>query len=132
MLRDTRTGCEAMFRITRPNDDDRRVVDKFSDAHNHPLTTPSKVLKHRSHNKFQRSESCSSLVKVLGKSGLGPSQIAKAVNTMTGSQEPDITPKQCVNNVRVHKRCNIGKECYGVIKYFQQKAVGDDSFFFAV
>ncbi|KAK2983867.1 hypothetical protein RJ640_016599 [Escallonia rubra] len=52
------------------------VVEKFHDVHNHPLTTtPSKVIKHRSHSKYHRTNVCKSLVADLNNKGLRPSQI---------------------------------------------------------
>ncbi|KAK3042427.1 hypothetical protein RJ639_000151 [Escallonia herrerae] len=49
--RDLRTGCETMMQVTLSKKLGAWVVNKFQDVHNHPLTTtPSKVIKHRSHN----------------------------------------------------------------------------------
>ncbi|GJW97933.1 FAR1-related sequence 5-like protein [Tanacetum coccineum] len=53
--RDVRTGCEAELRISKTKGG-KWCVDIFNDTHNHDLTTtPTKVMKHRSHNKFHRS-----------------------------------------------------------------------------
>ncbi|GAB2220980.1 hypothetical protein Droror1_Dr00012141 [Drosera rotundifolia] len=68
--RGTRTGCQAMLRITGQKEGGKWIVDVFNVIHNHPLDTPSKVLKQRSHDKFHRSQSCKSLVFVLSKTGL--------------------------------------------------------------
>ncbi|GJS43276.1 hypothetical protein Tco_0568319 [Tanacetum coccineum] len=56
------------------------------------------VMKHRSHNKFHRSMACKSLIVELGKSGLRPCQVRKAVNAMKSPNEPTITSKQCANS----------------------------------
>ncbi|KAK2973185.1 hypothetical protein RJ640_009815, partial [Escallonia rubra] len=65
-----RTGCEVMMQCGS--------VDKFQDEHNHPLTTtPSKVVKHRSHSKYHRTNVCKSLVSDLNNEGLKPSQITR-------------------------------------------------------
>ncbi|GJY00538.1 hypothetical protein Tco_0357556 [Tanacetum coccineum] len=56
-----------------------------------------KVMKHRSHNKFHHSMACKSLMVELGKSGLRPCQVRKAVNAMKSPNEPTITSKQCVD-----------------------------------
>ncbi|GJW97935.1 hypothetical protein Tco_0179743 [Tanacetum coccineum] len=54
-------------------------------------------MKHRSHNKFHRSMACKSLMVELGKSGLRPCQVRKAVNAMKSPNEPTITSKQCAD-----------------------------------
>nr|GEV68197.1 protein FAR1-related sequence 5-like [Tanacetum cinerariifolium] len=54
-------------------------------------------MKHCSHNKFHRSMACKSLMVKLGKSGLRPCQVRKAVNAMKSPNEPTITWKQCAD-----------------------------------
>ncbi|KAK2978895.1 hypothetical protein RJ640_011994 [Escallonia rubra] len=86
--RDLRTGCEAMMQVTLSKKLGMWVVDKFQDVHNHPLTTtPSKVIKHRSHSTYHRTNVCKSLVADLNNEGLKPSQITRVMNTMEPSEE---------------------------------------------
>ncbi|KAK2974855.1 hypothetical protein RJ640_027906, partial [Escallonia rubra] len=38
-----------------------------------------------------------------------------------------------VNNIiRIERKINVGKECYGIIKHFQEKATLDDNYYFAI
>ncbi|KAK3000323.1 hypothetical protein RJ639_020422 [Escallonia herrerae] len=79
--RDLRTDCEAMMQVTLSKKLGMWVVDKFQDVHNHPLTTtPSKVIKHRSHSKYHRTNVCKSLVFDLNHEGLKASQITRWVD----------------------------------------------------
>ncbi|GKC41070.1 FAR1-related sequence 5-like protein [Tanacetum coccineum] len=95
--REVRTGCKAELRILKTKGG-KWCMDIFNDTHNHDLTTTqTKVKKHRSHNKFHRSMACKSLMVELGKSGLRPCQVRKAVNAMKSPNEPTITSKQCAN-----------------------------------
>ncbi|KAK2979103.1 hypothetical protein RJ640_005854 [Escallonia rubra] len=97
--RDLRTGCEAMMQVTLSKKLGVWVVDKFQDVHNHPLTTtPSKVIKHRSHSKYHRTNVCKSLVSDLNHEGLKASQITRVVNVMKPSEEADVTPRQSHSN----------------------------------
>nr|GEW37212.1 hypothetical protein [Tanacetum cinerariifolium] len=76
--RDVRTGCEAELWISKTKGR-KWCLDIFNDTHNYDLnTTPTKVMKHRSHNKFHRSMACKSLMVELGKSVLRPCQVRKA------------------------------------------------------
>ncbi|KAK2992858.1 hypothetical protein RJ640_011951 [Escallonia rubra] len=103
--RDLRTGCEAMMQVTLSKKLRVWVVDKFQDVHNHPLTTtPSKVIKHRSHSKYHRKNVCKSLVAELNNEGLKPSQITRVVNVMKPSEEADVTPRQCSSIICVERR----------------------------
>ncbi|KAK2986172.1 hypothetical protein RJ640_006207, partial [Escallonia rubra] len=105
--RDLRTGCEAMMQVTLSKNLGVWVVDKFQDVHNHPLTTtPSKVIKHRSHSKYHRTNVCKSLVADLNNEGLKPSQITRVVNVMKPSEEADVTPRQCSSIIRVERKNN--------------------------
>ncbi|GKC71053.1 FAR1-related sequence 5-like protein [Tanacetum coccineum] len=120
--RDVRTGCEAELRISKTKGG-KWCVDIFNDTHNHDLTTtPTKVMKHRSHNKFHRSMGCKSLMVELGKSGLRPCQVRKAVNAMKSPNEPTITSKQCADILAEEQKQYKGKEFYSLIKHFQEKA----------
>lgn len=91
------------------------VVDKFQDVHNHDLTTtPSKVIKHRSHNKFHLS------------------QISRTMNNViiSATEEVGITSKQCSKIIFDERKKNIGKECYNIIMHFEQKAASDPTQYF--
>uniref|UniRef100_A0A7N0ZQU8 FAR1 domain-containing protein n=1 Tax=Kalanchoe fedtschenkoi TaxID=63787 RepID=A0A7N0ZQU8_KALFE len=57
--RDARTGCLAKMEIGQKSG--KWIVDKFTDEHNHPLTSPNKVMKHLSH--------CSVPDSILGEKG---------------------------------------------------------------
>nr|GEX87878.1 hypothetical protein [Tanacetum cinerariifolium] len=97
--RDVRTSCEAELRISKTKGG-KWCVDIFNDTHNHDLTTtPTKVMKYHSHNKFHRSMACKSLMVELGKSGLIPCQVRKAVNAMKSPNEPTITSKHRSNTM---------------------------------
>ncbi|KAK2981152.1 hypothetical protein RJ640_013474, partial [Escallonia rubra] len=96
--RDLRTGCEVMMQVTLSKKLGVWVVDKFQDVHNHPLTTtPSKVIKHRSHSKYHRTNACKSLVSDFNHEGMKASQITRVVNVMKPSEEADVTPRQFYN-----------------------------------
>ncbi|KAJ9556487.1 hypothetical protein OSB04_011101, partial [Centaurea solstitialis] len=100
--RDSRTGCEAELQVSKAKDG-KWVVDKFSDIHNHDLTTtPTKVLKHRSHAKFHRP------------------------------MASDVTSKQCADILIEQRKQYKGKEFYGLIKHFQDKASVDINQYFVV
>ncbi|GKB16414.1 FAR1-related sequence 5-like protein, partial [Tanacetum coccineum] len=133
--RDVRTGYEAKLRISKTKDGKWRV-DIFNDTHNHDLTTtPTKVMKHRFHNKFHRSMTCKSLMVELGKSGLRPCQVRKAsVNCKERSKEPSINLERngaeiyCTEEQKQYK----GKEFYSLIKHFQEKAAVDVNQYFKI
>ncbi|KAK3042742.1 hypothetical protein RJ639_000800 [Escallonia herrerae] len=89
--KDLRTGCEAMIQVTLSKKLGMWVVDKFQDVHNHLLTTtPSKVIKHRSHSKYHHANVCKSLVSDLNHEGLKASQITRVVNVMKPSEEANV------------------------------------------
>lgn len=95
--RNLRTGCQAKLWVSKGKDG-KWFVDIFNDRHNHELsTTPTKVMKHRSHGKIHRSMACKSLMVELGQSGLRPCQIKKAVNTLKNPYDADVTSKQCAD-----------------------------------
>ncbi|KAK2987379.1 hypothetical protein RJ640_028825 [Escallonia rubra] len=111
--------------------DDKRlnvwVVDKFQDVHNHPLTTtPSKVIKHRSHSKYHRTNVCKSLVADLNNEGLKPSQITRVVNVMKPSEEADYYSSA---DVRVSCSCakfeTAGILCKHILYIFKMKKIID-------
>ncbi|XP_061359029.1 protein FAR1-RELATED SEQUENCE 5-like [Gastrolobium bilobum] len=74
--RDSRTNCSAMLQEKLV--DELWIVEKFNDAHNHPLMlTPSKVRKFHSHSDLLRSNFTKSLVSKLFEEGLTSSKISK-------------------------------------------------------
>ncbi|KAK3038295.1 hypothetical protein RJ639_031391 [Escallonia herrerae] len=124
---DTRTGCGGMMQITLSNKFGMWVVDKFEDIHNHPLSaTPSKVVKHRSHSKYHRSVACKRLVYTLNQKGLQPAQFTRVVNAMKPGEEANITMKQCSSIINSERKKNVGQQCYGIIKHFQEKNDEDE------
>ncbi|GKA44673.1 FAR1-related sequence 5-like protein [Tanacetum coccineum] len=130
--RDVRTGCKAELRISKTKDG-KWCVDIFNDTHNHDLTpTPTKVMKHRSHNKFHRSMACKSLMVELGKSGLKPCQVRKAVNAMKSPNQPNVTSKQCADILAEERKQYKGKEFYSLIKHFQEKVAVDSNQYFKI
>ncbi|GJS47795.1 hypothetical protein Tco_0597916 [Tanacetum coccineum] len=95
--RDVRTSCEVELQISKTKDE-KWCVDIFNDTLNYDLTTtPMKVMKHCSQNKFYRSMAYKSLMVELWKSGLRPCQVRKVVNAMKSLSEPTIKSKQCAD-----------------------------------
>ncbi|GJW09833.1 FAR1-related sequence 5-like protein [Tanacetum coccineum] len=92
----------------------------------------TKVMRHRSHNKFHRSMACKSLMVKLGKSGLRPCQVRKAVNAMKSPNEPTITSKQCVDILAEERKQYKGKEFDSLIKHLQEKAAIDVNQYFKI
>ncbi|XP_052624883.1 protein FAR1-RELATED SEQUENCE 5-like [Lactuca sativa] len=130
--RDVRTGCKAELRISKMKDG-KWFVDSFKDTHNHDLSmTPTKVMKHRSHGKFHRTMECKSLIVQLGQAGLRPCHVKKAINGMKTSTVADITSKQCADVLSEQRKQYRGKEFYGLIKHFQDKALLDNDQYFYV
>ncbi|XP_061358148.1 protein FAR1-RELATED SEQUENCE 5-like [Gastrolobium bilobum] len=125
--RDSRTNCSAMLQIKLV--DGLWIVEKFNDAHNHPLIlTPSKVNKFPSHSDLRRSNFTKSLVTKLFEEGLTSSKISKVVNAI--NQEVNINPVQVSTIISGQRKNNIGRECQGIIKHFQRKSALDGSFYF--
>lgn len=52
-------------------------------------------------------------------------------NTAGGWVEQNITPRQCAEIIRSVKKNNVGRECLGIVKYFQQKQEEDGGYYFA-
>ncbi|XP_071709246.1 protein FAR1-RELATED SEQUENCE 5-like [Rutidosis leptorrhynchoides] len=129
--RESRTGCTAMIQISK-NKYGKWFVDAFTDTHNHELSTPSKVMKHRSHGKTHRTMATKSLMLDLSKNGLRPCQIKKVVNSMKEPDAPDVTSKQCADILSEERKKYRGKEFYGVIKDFQDKAYVDSKHYWVV
>ncbi|GJX85342.1 FAR1-related sequence 5-like protein [Tanacetum coccineum] len=90
----TRTGCKALMQVTLSSEGEW-VVDQFSDEHNHPFDSPSKVIKQRSHSIFHRSNECKDVVTLLSKAGMKPSEITKIINAFRGGEEEQLTRVQC-------------------------------------
>ncbi|KAL4588735.1 hypothetical protein LXL04_001630 [Taraxacum kok-saghyz] len=65
-------------------------------------------------------------------SGLRPCQVKKAVNAMKPSNEPAVTSKQCVDVLSEQRKEHRGREFYGLIKHFQDKALLDNDQYFLV
>ncbi|KAK2993400.1 hypothetical protein RJ640_012641, partial [Escallonia rubra] len=125
--RDLRTGCKAMMQVTLSKKLGVCVFEKFQDIHNHPLiTTPLKVIKHRYHSKYHRTNVCKSLVSDLNDEGLKSSQITRVVNVKKPIEEVGVTPRQRSSIIRIERKNNVGKECYGIIKHFQENATWVD------
>ncbi|KAH7685553.1 FHY3/FAR1 family protein [Dioscorea alata] len=100
------------------------------DVHNHHLLrTPSKVMKMRSHR--HTSMTCRSLMETLHKSRVEPSQMSRILNeTLSSTGSALITPNDCSNHLRGVQRNNIGQECMAIVKFFKEKKLNDDFFFF--
>ncbi|CAI9288659.1 unnamed protein product [Lactuca saligna] len=94
--------------------------------------TPTKVMKHRSHNNFHHSIEGKSLMLQFGQAGLKPSQIKRVVNTMKTSNVADVTSKQCADVLFEQRKQHKGKEFYGLIKHFQDKTLVDSVQYFVV
>ncbi|KAK2976104.1 hypothetical protein RJ640_009536, partial [Escallonia rubra] len=45
------------------------------------------------------------------------------MNVIKPRKETDVTPRQCSSIVRVERKNNVVKECHGIIKNFQEKAM---------
>ncbi|GAV80418.1 FAR1 domain-containing protein [Cephalotus follicularis] len=128
--RETRTGCMAKMEIS-VTETGEWIIHKFNNDHNH-FISPSKVTKHRSHKKMHRLKACRSLMYKLRKAVFRPSQISKTLNVLSSSQEENITSQQCSDYLRLERKNNVGQECYEIIKYFQEKAAVDESYYFTM
>ncbi|KAI3520364.1 hypothetical protein L1887_09749 [Cichorium endivia] len=73
-----------------------------------------------------------SLMVELGQAGLKPCQIKKAINVLKTPDEADVTSKQCADVVSEQRKQYRGKEFYGLIKHFQDKALVDNDQYFVV
>ena len=61
-----------------------------------------------------------------------PSEITKIVNAFRGGEEDQLTRVQCSAIVSEERKCNLGKECHGIIMHFKEKAELDKDFYFAM
>ncbi|KAH7681875.1 FHY3/FAR1 family protein [Dioscorea alata] len=127
--RDTRTNCKARVVVSKMKNG-LWTVKTFEDVHNHHLLrTPSKVMKMRSHRHI--STTCRSLIETLHKSRVGPSQMSRILNeTLSSTGSALITPNDCSNHLRGVRSNNIGQECVAIVKFFKEKKLNDDFFFF--
>ncbi|KAK2976094.1 hypothetical protein RJ640_009526 [Escallonia rubra] len=105
--RDLRIGCEAMMQVTLS-----KMFITILSLLFHQSTIVQTYVK--------------SLVSDLNHEGLKASQITRVVNVMKPSEEADVTPRQCSSIIRIERKNNVGKECYGIIKHFQEKATWVD------
>ncbi|GJZ19913.1 protein FAR1-related sequence 5 [Tanacetum coccineum] len=125
-----RTRCKAMIQV-KLSHDEKWVVEKFLDEHNHPFDIPSHVPRQWSHKSFHRSKECKDLVTLLSKEGIRPSEITKVVNAYRGNHKDKLTSVPCSSIVSGERRRNLGKECHGVIMHFKKRAEVDKDFYFA-
>ncbi|XP_039143921.1 protein FAR1-RELATED SEQUENCE 5-like [Dioscorea cayenensis subsp. rotundata] len=127
--RDTRTNYQARMVVSKMKNG-LWTVKTFEDVHNHHLLrTPSKVMKMRSHRHI--SVTCRSLMETLHKSRVGPSQMSRILNeTLSNTRSASITPNDCSNHLRGVRSNNIGQECMAIVKFFKEKKLNDDFFFF--
>ncbi|GJV35725.1 putative ribonuclease H-like domain-containing protein [Tanacetum coccineum] len=126
-----RTRCNAIIRMKLSNDE-KWVVEKFIDEHNHPFNIPSHVPQQWSHKSFHRFKECKDLVTLLSKEGIRPTEITKIVNAYRGNHEDKLTRVKCSTIGSGERRRNLGKECHGVIMHFKERAEVDKDFYFAM
>ncbi|KAH7655842.1 FHY3/FAR1 family protein [Dioscorea alata] len=102
--RDTRTNCKARMVVSKMKNG-LWTVKTFEDVHNHHLLrTPSKS---------------------------GTSQMSRILNeTLSSTGFALITPNDCSNHLRGVRSNNIGQECMAIVKFFKEKKLNDDFFFF--
>ncbi|KAH7665861.1 FHY3/FAR1 family protein [Dioscorea alata] len=127
--RDTRTNCHARMVVSRM-ESGVWTIKTFDDEHNHHLLcTPSKVKKMRSHRHI--NETCKNLMETLHKSRVGPSQMCRILNeTLSNTGCALITRDDCSNHLKGVRNNNIGQECMAIVKFFKEKKLNDDFFFF--
>ncbi|KAK8955074.1 Protein FAR1-RELATED SEQUENCE 5 [Platanthera zijinensis] len=128
-LRDTRIGCMEKLEA-RKSKEGQWIVASFMDSHNHFLDSPRRASKHRSHNKSHKSFVARSLMNQLCNSGLGPSKIARALNTTSGNTS--ISCQQVIDQLRLEKKNNIGSEGVQVATYLQKQRILDHNFYYAI
>ncbi|GKG15753.1 hypothetical protein Tco_0358076, partial [Tanacetum coccineum] len=68
----------------------------------------------------------------LGKSGLRPCQVRKAVNAMKSPNQPNVTSKQCADILAEERKQYKGKEFYSLIMHFQEKVAVDSNQYFKI
>ncbi|KAH7663615.1 FHY3/FAR1 family protein [Dioscorea alata] len=125
--RDTRTNCQARMVVSKMKSG-LWTIKSFGDAHNHDLlTSPSKMMKIRSHRHI--SDTCRSLMEALHKSKVGLSQMSRILNeTLSNTGSAQITREDCSNHLTAVRSNNIGQECMAIVKFFKEKKLNDDFF----
>ncbi|GJY80437.1 hypothetical protein Tco_0493188 [Tanacetum coccineum] len=71
---------------------------------------------------FHHSNECKDVVTLLSKAGMKPSEITKIVYAFEGGEEDQLTRVQCSAIVSEERKCNLGKECHGIIMHFKENA----------
>ncbi|GJZ68868.1 FAR1-related sequence 5-like protein [Tanacetum coccineum] len=79
-----------------------------------------------------RFNKCKDVVTLLSKAGMKPFEITKIVNAFRGGEKDQLTRVQCSTIVSEERKCNLGKECHGIIMHFKEKAMLDKDFYFAM
>ncbi|GAV86504.1 hypothetical protein CFOL_v3_29934 [Cephalotus follicularis] len=105
------------------------IVTGFIEEHSHTLDTPRRTKKHRSHNVSHKIPVAKDLMEHLHSCGMGPSAIAKAINTTGNTTE--ITTEHVVSHLRKHRMNNVGREGYLVAMHFMEQLRVDPNFYFA-
>uniref|UniRef100_A0A7N0TU22 Protein FAR1-RELATED SEQUENCE n=2 Tax=Kalanchoe fedtschenkoi TaxID=63787 RepID=A0A7N0TU22_KALFE len=72
------------------------------------------------------------LVYELNRNGMKPSTITRVVNAISGSEEVDITSKQCTNLLRAERKNHMRRECHGIVKHIHEKSKLDGSHYFSM
>ncbi|GJQ97611.1 FAR1-related sequence 5-like protein [Tanacetum coccineum] len=78
--------------------------------------------------------SCKALMQVTlsSEGGMKPFEITKIVNAFRGGEEDQLTRVQCSTIFSEERKCNLGKECHGIIMNLKEKAELDKDFYFAM
>lgn len=53
--------------------------------------------------------------------GMKPSSISEVLNVASGSSGKENKNQSCIDHLKTSGKSNIGHQCIGVIKYFQDK-----------
>ncbi|GAV71619.1 FAR1 domain-containing protein, partial [Cephalotus follicularis] len=126
--RETRDGCMVSLNF-RWKKHEKWVVTGFVEEHNHTLDAPRRTKKHRSHNVSHKISAANDLMEQLHTCGMGPSVIAKAINTTGNITE--ITTEHVVNHLRKHRMYHFGREGYLIAMHFMKQMRLDHNFYFA-
>ncbi|GAV90078.1 FAR1 domain-containing protein, partial [Cephalotus follicularis] len=126
--RETRDGCMASLNL-RWKKHGKWVVTGFVEEHSHTLDTPRRTKKHRSHNVSHKISAAKDLMEQLHSCGMGPSVIAKAINTTGNITE--ITTEHVVHHLRKQRMNNVGQEGYLAAMHFMKEMRLDPNFYFA-
>ncbi|GAV91317.1 FAR1 domain-containing protein [Cephalotus follicularis] len=126
--REKRDGCMASLNVHWKKHG-TWVVMGFVEEHSHTLDTPRRTKKHRSHNVSHKMSAAKDLMEQLHSFGIGPSVIAKAINTTGNITE--ITTGHVVHHLRKQRMNNVGQERYLVAIHFMEQMRLDPNFYFA-